>query len=357
MPENYIGIMCGTSLDSLDLSLCDFERNKKVKYFKSYRICQSLRDKINECKNHPNGKKLFSETDALTTEFIIKSLRKFIVASKTKKIAAIGYPGITIIHNPKKKISKTLGNPAIIAKESGLRVVADFRLTDMKHGGQGAPLAPYFHDYISSKGRDFLNFINLGGFANLTYRSDNKLIAFDTGPANYLIDEVSKKYFNKDFDKNGLLAKKGKINDKALVSMLSDKYFYQDPPKSTGFEKFNIKWIEKYKDKFQLSRSSLIATLTQLTSISVSDAINSNDLDSDKIFFAGGGSKNPLIKREILKRTGLSEIKNLPWGLDYKNIESSAFAWLAMTRVKGKLISKGYITGAKTSRFLGIIYR
>ena len=77
--------------------------------------------------------------------------------------------------------------------------------------GAGAPLAPYFHEYISSKGRNFLNFINLGGFANLTYRSDNKLMAFDTGPANYLIDEVSKKYFNKDYDKNGLLAKKVKL--------------------------------------------------------------------------------------------------------------------------------------------------
>ena len=171
------------------------------------------------------------------------------------------------------------------------------------------------------------------------------------------INEVEKKYFKKDYDKNGLLAKRGKINDRALISMLSDKYFYQDPPKSTGFEKFNIQWAEKYKDKFQLSRNSLIATLTQLTSISVSDAINFNNLDSDKIFFAGGGSKNPVIKREILKRTGLDEIKSLPWGLDFKNIESSAFAWLAMTRVKGKPISKGYITGAKSSRLLGIIYR
>ncbi len=240
MPENYIGIMCGTSLDSLDLSLCDFEKNNKVKYFKSYKIHQSLRDKINECKNHPNRKKLFIETDKLITEFIIESVRKFITASNTKKIAAIGYPGITIIHNPKKKISKTLGNPAMIAKESGLSVVADFRLTDMKHGGQGAPLAPYFHEYISSKGRNFLNFINLGGFANLTYRSNNKLMAFDTGPANYLINEVAKKYFKKDYDKNGLLAKRGRINDRALMSMLSDKYFYQNPPKSTGFEKFNI---------------------------------------------------------------------------------------------------------------------
>ena len=69
--------------------------------------------------------------------------------------------------------------------------------------------------------------------------------------ASFKIDEVSKKYFNKDYDKNGLLAKNGKINNKALVSMLSDKYFYQDPPKSTGFEKFNIQWIKKYKDKFQ----------------------------------------------------------------------------------------------------------
>ena len=357
MPENYIGIMCGTSLDSLDLSLCDFEKNKKIKYFKSYKIYQSLRDKINDCKNRPNRKRLFYETDELITEFIIKSLRRFIAASNTKKIVAIGYPGITIIHNPKKEISKTLGNPSIISKEFGTRVVADFRLTDMMHGGQGAPLAPYFHEYISSKPRDFLNFINLGGFANLTYLSNNKLMAFDTGPANYLINEVSKKYFKKDYDKNGLLAKKGKINDEALLSMLSDKYFYQNPPKSTGFEKFNLQWVEKYKNKFQLNRNSLIATLTELTSISVSDAINFYDLDSDKIFFAGGGSKNPLIKSEILKRTGLSEIRNLPWGLNYKNIESSAFAWLAMKRVKGKPISKGYITGAKKSRLLGIIYR
>ena len=89
MPENYIGIMCGTSLDSLDLSLCDFEKNKKIKYFKSYKIRQSLRDEINRCKNQPSRKKLFCEADELITEFIIKSLRKFILASDTKKITAI----------------------------------------------------------------------------------------------------------------------------------------------------------------------------------------------------------------------------------------------------------------------------
>ena len=109
MAENYIGIMCGTSLDSLDLSLCDFEKNKKIKYFKSYRICQSLRDKVNECKNRPYGK-LFNETDELITN--LSQSQKIYRSIKNKKVAAIGYPGIAIIPG-KEKISKTLGNPSI----------------------------------------------------------------------------------------------------------------------------------------------------------------------------------------------------------------------------------------------------
>ena len=357
MPENYIGIMCGTSLDSLDISLCSFGKQKKVKFFKSYKINQSLRDKINECKSRSSNKTIFDNTDVIVTEFIIRSLKKFIDTSGVNEIEAIGYPGITTIHKPDKRISRTLGNPKTIATVCKLKVVADFRLTDMNYGGQGAPLAPYFHEFISEGENSFINFINLGGFANLTYLSNGRLMAFDTGPANYLIDLVSKLYFKRDFDQNGSLARKGKINDRALLSMLSDKYFYKDPPKSTGFERFNIKWVKKFKDRYRMDKNSLIATLTQLTSISVSDAINSSDLDSNRIFFGGGGSKNLTIRKEILNRTGLYEIKSLPWGLDFKNLESSAFAWLAMQRVYSKPISKGYITGAKRSRRLGIIYR
>ena len=357
MPENYIGLMCGTSLDSLDISLCSFDKPKKVKFFKSYKIKQPLKDKINECKSHRTNKKIFNDTDEIVTEFITRSLSKFIDSSGSQNIEAIGFPGITIVHKPDKRVSVTLGNPKSIANACKLKVVADFRLTDMNYGGQGAPLAPYFHEFISKGENCFINFINLGGFANLTYLSNGRLMAFDTGPANYLIDLVSKLYFKMDYDKNGSLARKGEINEGALLSMLSDKYFYQNPPKSTGFERFNMKWIKKFKDKYRMNRYSLIATLTQLTSISVSDAINSSDLDSNKIFFGGGGSKNLTIKREILKRTGLNEIKSLPWGFDFKNLESSAFAWLAMQRVNSKPISNGYITGAKRSRRLGIIYR
>ena len=358
MPENYIGIMCGTSLDSLDFSLCCFEKVKKLKTFKSYRINQKLKNKINLCKTKPNNSSLFNETDKEVTNFIIICLQKFIIFSKVNKIKAIGYPGITLVHNPNKCISKTLGNPKIIAAKTNFKVIGDFRLSDMKAGGQGAPLAPYFHEYISLKEKPFINILNLGGFANWTYKSGNKLMAYDTGPANYLIDLISNKYFNVPYDRNGSLAKKGKTNDNALVAMLSDRFFDQATPKSTGFERFNFKWLTKFKDKFKLTnKNTLIATISQLTIISISDAINSSHLDSQYIFFAGGGSRNTFIKKEILKRTGLTETKSIPGNFNYKNLESSAFAWLAMKRDQGKSIPKAYLTGARCSRKLGTIYR
>jgi anhydro-N-acetylmuramic acid kinase len=246
----------------------------------------------------------------------------------------------------------------MIAAKTKFKIIGDFRLSDMKVGGQGAPLAPYFHEYISSKDKPFINILNLGGFGNWTYKSSNKLIAYDTGPANYLIDLISSKYFNVLYDRNGSLAKKGKINNEALVAMLSDRFFDQAIPKSTGFERFNFKWLTKFKNKFKLNnKSMMIATVSQLTIVSISDAINSSHLDSPYIFFAGGGSRNTYIKKEILKRTGLIETKSIPGNFDYKNLESSAFAWLAMKRDRGKLIPKAYLTGARCSRRLGTIYR
>ena len=358
MQENYIGIMCGTSLDSLDFSLCTFKPKLNIKKFKSFRLSPQLKEIIDQCKSKPHNKALFKKADQEVTDFIISSLLKFKKSANVKQINAVGYPGITILHNPKKGISKTLGNPKKIVLKTQFRLISDFRLTDMALGGQGAPLAPYFHDYICKENEPFVNILNLGGFANLTFKSQNRLFAYDTGPANYLIDLISKIYFGISYDKNGSIAKTSKINDKALLAMLSDNYFKKVAPKSTGFEKFNLKWLNKFIKKFTLNnKKTLLATVTQLTIISISDEICKNHLDSPYIFFSGGGSKNTFIKKQILKRTGLTEIKNLPGNLDYKNLEASAFAWFAMKRDQGNLIPKAYLTGAKNSRRLGVIYR
>ena len=358
MPDYYIGIMCGTSLDSLDFALCRFDKVNQIKLFKEYKINSTLKEQINICKNKPDNEMLFRKIDEDITNFIIKSITKFIASSNLRNIKAIGFPGITIKHDPKHKVSKVLGNPKIIAKRTKIKVIGNFRLTDMKMGGEGAPLTPYFHDYISAFHKSFINIINLGGFANLTYTSQNKLYAFDTGPANYLIDLVCNKYFKIPFDKNGMIAKKYKANQEALLAMLSDEYFNSPIPKSTGFETFNLIWINKFIKKFNIkNKNTLLATITQLTIISISDAINSSELDSSDIFFSGGGSKNTYIKNCILKRTGLNEIKKLPFSINYKNLESASFAWLAMKRDKGEFIKNSYITGAARSRKLGIIYR
>ena len=358
MPEYYIGIMCGTSLDSLDISLCRFGKINQIKIFKEYKINDTLKEQINVCKSKPNNISVFKKVDRDVTNFIIASLNRFISSSNIKNIKAIGFPGITIKHDPKNKISMVLGDSQTIASEIKIRVIGNFRLTDMKAGGEGAPLAPYFHDYISTFHKSFINILNLGGFANLTYKSNGKVNAFDTGPANYLIDLISNKYFGVPFDKNGKLSEKNKANEKALLAMLSEKYFSLPAPKSTGFETFNLKWINKFINKFNIkNKNTLIATITELSIISISDAINSNNLDSSDIFFSGGGCKNTFVKNNILKRTGLNEVKSLPFDINYKNIESASFAWLAMKRDNKEVIKKSYITGARHSRKLGIIYR
>ena len=244
MPNYFIGIMCGTSLDSLDISLLRDSNTSKIELFKSYRLDNNLVQMINVCKKNNKNQKLFREIDDKVTEFIIVSLYKFL-KNQNKDIEAIGFPGITILHNPSKRISKTLGNCQKIANHFKIKVVGDFRLSDMKSGGQGAPLAPYFHNYISVNKKKFINILNLGGFGNFTGMTNNKLVAFDTGPANYIYDGLMREKYKIDYDKSGKIAKNGKVDNNALLKLLSHQYFKILPPKSTGFEMFNLKWFYK----------------------------------------------------------------------------------------------------------------
>ena len=121
MQENYIGIMCGTSLDSLDISLCNFSKMNRVKYFRSYPIKWNLKEAINNCKQRPLNKKLRHETNEEITNFIISSLSKFFSQCNIKNIKAIGFPGITIVHKPERQVSVTLGDARKIAKHFGIK--------------------------------------------------------------------------------------------------------------------------------------------------------------------------------------------------------------------------------------------
>ena len=361
MSKYYMGIMCGTSLDSIDISIASFVKNKvRVVGFKSFRVNSHLKKEIEKCKLGPTNSNKINKTNDLVSMKIISSIKNTLSYFKIKNtdIHCVGFPGITLEHRPGRKKSTYLGDPEKIAQKTSLVVISDFRQCDIDAGGQGAPLSAFFHQYLNKSKKDFITFINLGGFANVTLKSGKKIFGFDTGPANYLLDLWCRKKFNKNFDSNGRLASQGNINPKLLKNLLNHKYFKIDPPKSTGFETFNAKWLQSCLSKLKtINKIDVLSTLTYFTIITVANEVNRFNPKSEQIYFCGGGSHNQLLVRGILSLSNKLRYTNIHPGVDEKNIESLSFAWLSMVRIKSQKITNTTITGSKKARLLGTIYR
>ena len=357
MSEYYLGIMCGTSLDSIDVSIVKMENSRlKVMGFEEYKINDNLKKKINKQKKlNKANKKLDYEVSAIISSYIKKILKKYTI--KLNQVMGIGFPGITLNHNPKNKTSTYIGAPKEISNLTSIPVVSDFRQTNIKAGGQGAPLTGFFHQYINKQSKKNTSFVNLGGFANITIKSMGKVFSYDTGPANYLIDSWCREKFNISYDKGGKLAQKGEIHLGFLKSMLQDKFFKKKPPKSTGFESFNYNWILKHLKKFNnIKKLDVLATLTYLTISTISCELNKDRGRSKMVYLYGGGAKNLTITDGIKSLTRHKQLKSLGYGITKKNFESVAFAWFTIQRINNKKFQKSKITGVIKSHYLGNIY-
>jgi anhydro-N-acetylmuramic acid kinase len=360
MSKYYLGVMCGTSLDSIDISIINAVGKKfKVFGFKEYQLSQKFKDEINSLKSSKPKNIEVNNFNIKITTLIISHIKNILKKYKLNKsdISAIGYAGITLDHRPDLKKSLYLGDPEILATLLSIPVISDFRQTDIDAGGQGAPLTGLFHKYLNTITNKNLIYLNLGGFANVSIPNKSKLISYDTGPANYLIDAWCREKFDIEFDLNGRLASMGEIDSEVLKLMLKDKYFIKKPPKSTGFELFNLSWIRKYLKKNSFYRDiNILSTLTYLTVITVSNDINKYKDKPNSIFFYGGGAFNKLIVQGIIDLTKLKKVKSLRYGIDEKNLEATAFAWLASMRINGIKFPKSEITGSSKSYYLGNIY-
>ncbi len=357
MSKYYLGIMCGTSLDSIDVSIVKMHNNKlKVVGFKEYKINDNLKNKINKQKKlNKANKKLDYEISDIISSHIKKILKKYTI--KNAQVVGIGFPGITLNHNPKNKTSTYIGDPKQISNLISIPVVSDFRQTNIKAGGQGAPLTGLFHQHINKVFKKNISFVNLGGFANITIKYKGQIFAYDTGPANYLIDVWCRKKFNIPYDKNGKLAQTGEIHLGFLQSMLQDKFFKKTPPKSTGFENFNYNWILKHLKKFkQVAKLDVLATLTYLTISTISCELNKDRNHSKIVYLSGGGVNNLTITDGIKSLTRHKRLNTLGYGINEKNFESVAFAWFAQQRINNKKFQKSKITGARKPHYLGNIY-
>jgi len=360
MSKYYIGIMCGTSLDSIDVSIASITSTKmKVKSFNEYKLSKDLKRQINLAKKNNQSIKNLNKISVNITNLVCECIKDVLSKNKLtyKDIEALGFPGITLNHRPDLKISTFIGDAALLAKKLKIRVIADFRQTDIDAGGQGAPLTGIFHKYLNDITKKNLTYLNLGGFANITVSDKNKVISYDTGPANYLMDLWCNKKFDMEYDLDGKLASMGNVNTDLLKSMLSEKYFKKKYPKSTGFELFNDDWIEKHLRKTsKLSDVDVLSTLTYLTIITVSNELKSFKNKTNNLFIYGGGAYNKLLVDGIIDLSNSKKTNSLKNIVSEKNLEASAFAWLAYMRQKEILIDNTHTTGARKSCLLGNIY-
>ncbi len=369
--------MSGTSLDGIDVAIIDITGS-------------GFRAKINVLTSHsvPYPRKIreallaISNTSAFTGDisrlnFLLGELYAEALEETAERaqipldtVKLIGCHGQTIFHEGQgtqylgKKVASTfqIGESSVISERTGIDVISNFRERDMAAGGKGAPLVPYL-DYMlmRHRGRGRVA-VNIGGIANLTAIPPNtntdRVIAFDTGPGNLVIDQLVSRITQgrQTYDRDGAVAAVGDIDPKLLAKLLRDKYFRARPPKTAGREQYGSEFVSKLLDT-ELSSEDLIATATALTAESIAAAVRNfvlTEMRVDEIFVSGGGTHNPTMMRMLRKAMGEIPVKeSTEVGLDVDAKEAIAFAVMAYETAHCRPSNVPMATGAKRPVVLG----
>lgn len=358
----FIGVMSGTSLDGIDVALVRIEQgNTHLIASLATPFTAKLKNVLTTfiTDQHCTFASFGQVSMMLANEYAIAINTLLHQQSiDSNLISAIGVHGQTVFHQPDAPYphSLQLVNASVLAEKTGITCVHNFREMDLALGGQGAPLVPLFHQRIAkqiNQTMDSLVFANIGGIANISMTMEGQLVGFDTGPGNTLIDSYIQHALGHDFDPGGEFAKQGQINHHFLQAMLADDYFSQPAPKSTGREYFNLKWLNQFKEYEQLNTLDILATLTELTAMTLGQFLKSG---SGTLALCGGGAKNTFLKQRIayhLPRWHICNSSEL--GIDADFMEAIAFAWFAYRTINQLTANEPSVTGAKKSAVLGQI--
>ena len=364
MAEIYVGLMSGTSADSIDCATLDLSSEEiKVINCKNFEIPMDLKkDIIQSSQSEKIEQELIDDLDFRMAEVLADSVKKIISDSniEAKDIKAIGSHGQTIKHEPKSETPYTLqiGDPQKISNDLDITTVGNYRHDDIEAGGEGAPLTPVFHKTVFGSDKKRKVIVNIGGITNITALNYPELIGFDTGPGNCLMDCWSRINNVGDYDDRGSWAASGTINQSLLEIMMEDEYFSRKYPKSSGPDYFSYKWIQE--NLLRLSKEILAedvqATLAQVTVISLIESINFLNLSNENIYLCGGGVHNDFLCSEINKQSKVRVSTTLELGIDPDYVEAICFGWLAKQRIENKSFDLSEITGSKGEVYLGRIY-
>ena len=344
-PVLALGLMSGTSLDGIDAALIRTDGSDRVTPLGhlTHPYAETLRERLRACLGREARDAAIDAVERELTQAHAVAVGALLQRDgvDAASVRAIGFHGHTILHRPGCGLTWQLGDAALLAGETGIDVVADFRSADVAAGGQGAPLAPAFHRAIAADLEKPVAMLNVGGVANVTWiGADGSMIAFDTGPGNALIDDWMRQRTGSAADEDGRTAAAGQVDDTVLSSMLADPYLDLPPPKSLDRLDFDP------TPAAALSTEDGAATLTAFTAAAVARAVAHLPEPPRRWLVCGGGRHNPVLMQMLAVRLAgaVEPIESIGW--DGDALEAQAFAYLAIRSIEGLPVSWPGTTGA-----------
>lgn len=352
LTEHYkvIGVMSGTSLDGIDISYSNLSFNGQW----SYKIIKAITIPYNDFwkLKLANLASLNNNEIALLdiaySNYLSKTIANFIAENAIEPIDLIASHGHTAKHLPHQKITYQIGNLPEISTFLKQTVVCDFRVQDVQLGGQGAPLVPIGDELLFN---EFTYCVNLGGFSNISFKIDNKRIAYDVCPVNTVLNHLAQQ-MDLEFDLDGNLARTGAVNQSLLGELNNIRYYHQPYPKSLGVE-----WVHQHiwpiVDTHKLAVKDLLCTFVEHIAIQI--AQNTKHFKNSKLLFTGGGTLNTFLMERI--SVHVEGCINIPDKMLINFKESLIFSLLGVLKLKGEINCLSSVTGAKINHSSGKIFR
>lgn len=360
----FIGVMSGTSLDGVDVVLATIDEHRVAQLASlSWPIPVSLKQAVLDiCQGQQLTLSQFGQLDTQLGQLFADAVNALLKEQnlQARDIVAIGCHGQTVWHEPTGVAPHTLqiGDNNQIVARTGITVVGDFRRRDIALGGQGAPLVPAFHHALLAHPTERRMVLNIGGITNLSLLIPGQPVGgYDTGPGNMLMDAWIWRQAGKPYDKDAEWARAGKVILPLLQNMLSDPYFSQPAPKSTGREYFNYGWLERHLRHFPgVDPRDVQATLAELTAVTISEQVLLSG-GCERLMVCGGGSRNPLLMARLAALLPGTEVTTTDAvGISGDDMEALAFAWLAWRTLAGLPGNLPSVTGASQETVLGAIF-
>lgn len=357
-----LGMMSGTSLDGIDAALLRTDGVTVAEpgpaltlpYPEDTR--QRLRQVLGRTRPDAMIDQLAREITLLHADAVHQLIEKHGISAG--QIDVIGFHGHTILHRPEARRTWQIGDGALLASECGIDVVDDFRSADVAAGGQGAPLAPLYHQALAQDFDRPLAVLNIGGVANVTWigeggigENEQGLMAFDTGPGNALLDDWVRQMAGRPFDADGVLASTGRVDERILARLLDHPYFGHQPPKSLDRNDFDGAMIDG------LSAADGAATLVAFTVAAVARAADFFPAPPRRWLVTGGGRHNPALMAGLGSALGVTALPVEQVGWNGDALEAQAFAFLAVRALKKLPLTAPGVTGCHAPVSGGSLYR